>query len=131
MTPIGNKLEMRWNYTDDIFIWNDYALKSFQVTLYSPTEAQTKVDGPFNYKPSPNTFVRLSNDLDYFRIYKVKISAIPDGGNPGSEANIYCMLTNPYCELQLLSIMYKSKNCNCCLLPTAYFSIFVFVFRLH
>lgn len=102
MTPIGNKLDLQWNYTDDIFIWNDWALKSFQVTLYSPSQIQTEVNGPFNYKPSPNTFQRLSNDLDYFRIYKVKISAIPDGGHPGSEANIYCMLTNPHCKSLIL-----------------------------
>lgn len=97
--PIGNKLKMQWNYTDDIFIWNDWALKSFDITIKSSDIVQTIVDGPFNYKPNPNTFESLSDNLDYFRIYKIEISVIPDGGHPASEANNYCILTNPYRKL--------------------------------
>ena len=86
---------MRWIYTNDIFIWNDWALNSFALTLHSAYYSQTRVNGPFNYRPNPETFEKLSNNLDHFRLYKAKIAAIPNGGGDTGPFNYYCMLTEP------------------------------------
>ncbi|XP_066928943.1 uncharacterized protein [Clytia hemisphaerica] len=94
LTPVDNRLEIKWNYTDDIHIWNDFTLEKFGITLTSVFPQNTKIDGPFTYFVSPDTFTQLSDELDYFRVYRITLTTHTKSG-PGPTVD-FCQVTNSY-----------------------------------